>query len=283
MGVDGSAASLNAVRWAAEEAAQHQLPLHLIYVLAADVAGGPGIGYVGPGLTEVRSESQAMLDRAMSVAMKTASKIHAIEVTTELADGQVRPILLSRTEVANMAVVGKHGLGTFRRGLLGSVSSALARHAHCPVAVVGDATVPTDPYGGAVLVGVDGSPNCEPALGVAFDEASHRRAELHALYAWSDVSESLASAVDWQAVSTAEEMALAESLAGWQERYPDVHVQRIIAKDRPVRNLLERSQHAQLVVVGSHGRGGFAGMTLGSTSQALLHLVECPIIVVRGT
>ena len=133
-----------------------------------------------------------------------------------------------------------------------------------------------------MLVGVDGSSNSEPALGVAFDEASHRRAELHALYAWSDVSESLAFAVDWQAVSTAEEMALAESLAGWQERYPDVHVQRIVVKDRPVRNLLERSQQAQLVVVGSHGRGGFAGMTLGSTSQALLHLVECPIIVVRG-
>ncbi|MCZ4558745.1 universal stress protein [Rhodococcus maanshanensis] len=282
VGVDGSVASLNAVRWAAEDAALHQLPLHLINVLAADTAGGPSLGYGGPGLAKVRADSQAILDRAVPLAVKTASTIHAIEVTTEIADGQVRPILLGRTEDASMVVVGKHGLGTFHMGLLGSVSSALARHSRCPVAVVGDAPVPADPSGGAVLVGVDGSSNSEPALGVAFDEASHRRAELRALYAWSDVSESLAFAVDWQAVSTAEEMALAESLAGWQERHPDVHVQRIVVKDRPVRNLLARSQQAQLVVVGSHGRGGFAGMTLGSTSQALLYLVECPIIVVRG-
>lgn len=74
---------------------------------------------------------------------------------------------------------------------------------------------------------------------------------------------------------------LAESLAGWSERYPDVAVRRVLVRDRPVRALLSEAENAQLVVVGSHGRGGFTGMLLGSTSAALVQSVECPIVVVR--
>ena len=74
---------------------------------------------------------------------------------------------------------------------------------------------------------------------------------------------------------------LTERLIGWREKYPDLRVAPIVVHDRPARALTERSGDAQLVVVGSRGHGGLAGMLLGSVSQALLHHAGCPVAVVR--
>lgn len=191
------------------------------------------------------------------------------------------PVLIDRSRRARLVAVGSRGLGAFRRGLLGSVSTAVTRHAHSPVAVVraaADAVSASKP----VLVGVDGSENSVPALELAFEEASRRKVGLIALHAWTDVSAALDVSVSgWDAIRDSEDAVLAESLSGHTERYPDVEVSRILVQDRPVRALLEQSEGAQLVVVGSHGRGGFTGMLLGSTSSALVQAVECPIVVVR--
>jgi nucleotide-binding universal stress UspA family protein len=172
--------------------------------------------------------------------------------------------------------------------LLGSVSTGLVHRAHCPVAVIRNEVSP--PVEGCVLVGVDGSPASELATAIAFDEASWRGAELVALYAWTDVEVPDLSSREWTGTtrtswttlqSEAEE-TLAERLAGWRERYPDVVVHREVVVNHPTQHLVELAESAQLVVVGSHGRGGFDGMLLGSVSTAVVHAVRTPVIVARG-
>ena len=181
-----------------------------------------------------------------------------------------------------MVVVGSRGRGPLARSLLGSVSSSLIRHALCPVAVIHDEDpLMTCPAEAPVLVGIDGSPVSELATAIAFEEASLRGVDLIAMHVWSDVEVNDFPAIDWPAMKPAAERILAERLAGWQERYPNVRVRHVVECDHPTYHLIRESESAQLVVVGSHGRGGFAGMLLGSVSAAVAHSARMPVIVAR--
>jgi nucleotide-binding universal stress UspA family protein len=181
-----------------------------------------------------------------------------------------------------LVVVGCHGRTGQHRRLLGSVSTGLIHHAHCPVAVVHH-EVPSALQSSKlpVLVGIDGSRASELAIAIAFDEASWRGVDLVALHIWGETDMSTVFGIDSAAVQAAADKTLAESLAGWQERYPEVAVQRVVEFERPVHHLLDQAQKAQLVVVGSHGRGGFAGMLLGSVSTAVAQEARVPVIVAR--
>ena len=118
---------------------------------------------------------------------------------------------------------------------------------------------------------------------MAFEEASRREVDLVALHAWSDVGVFPILGMDWREYEAQGAGVLAERLAGWQQQYPDVQVQRRLVCDKPAHWLLEESEHAQLVVVGSHGRGGFPDMLLGSVSSALTQSAKAPLIIVRPT
>jgi nucleotide-binding universal stress UspA family protein len=204
-----------------------------------------------------------------------------VAITSQLVYSTPALTVIKMSEDAELVVVGSSGRGLLARGLLGSVSSRVVRHAECPVAVIRDEDpLMPDPQHAPVLVGIDGSPASELATAIAFDEASRRGVDLLAMHAWSDVAVLDISGLDWSAVEGEAERSLAESLAGWQERYPDVQVHRLIVRDRPARQLVEKSESAQLVVVGSHGRGGLTAM-LGSVSNSVLHVVRMPLIVAR--
>ena len=163
----------------------------------------------------------------------------------------------------------------------------LAHHAHCPVAIIhDDSPSEVDHAQAPVLVGIDGSPASEAAIEIAFAEASRRNVGLVALHAWSDVNV-FDSAFDfggapWPELKAKEDEVLAERLAGWTERYPDVPVRRVVVRSEPARELVDLSKAAQLVAVGSHGRGGFVGMLLGSISAAVVLLTRVPVIVARS-
>ena len=193
----------------------------------------------------------------------------------------VVPALIDASKDAWMIVVGNARTGNVGPLLLGSVAAGLLHHAHCPVAVIrsGESAIPDSTA--PVLLGIDGSPASEAATALAFDEASRRGVQLMALHVWSDVGVFPLLGMDWNERESQGQEMLAERLAGWQEQYPDVHVERLTFCDKPSRWLLQESERAQLVVVGSRGRGGFAGMLLGSVSSAVAQAAKVPVIVTR--
>jgi nucleotide-binding universal stress UspA family protein len=145
-----------------------------------------------------------------------------------------------------------------------------------------DAALHTQPAKAPVLLGTDGSMASELATEIAFRESSMRGADLMVLHAASDIDMSQLLNTKYSAGLAGVGEMLTGHLTRYQERYPDVHVQQIVMDDRPTTHLLNISEKAQLVVVGSHGRGGFAGMALGSVSTAVAHASRTPVIVARS-
>lgn len=281
VGVDGSPESKVAVDWAARDAALHGVPLKLVHVLNPPVVMSfPEVPMPAGYLQWQEDEGRKILDEFAATAREAAPEL---EISTEMISGPSVPMLVEQSRDAHLIAVGCRGRGALARGLLGSVSTGLAHHAFCPVAVIHDEdpTVP-HPSLAPVVVGVDGSPASERALGIAFTEASLRGVDLVAVHAWSDDTVFEVPGTDWSTLQTMGEETLSERLSGWQERFPDVLVRRVVAADRPAHQLLEQAESAQLLVVGSHGRGGFAGMLLGSVSTAVVHAARMPVIVVRG-
>lgn len=281
VGVDGSPSSNAAVEWAARAAALHNLPLTLVHVLAPPVVMTFPETPMPPGYTEWQQEQgERHLREAVAIAETPGENLR---VDARIVVGSTVPMLVDATHDAAMLVVGSRGHGLLRRSLLGSVSSSLVRHAHCPVVVIHEPHPDSDPHSDTapVVVGIDGSPVSEAATELAFAEASLRGVELVAVYAWHDSGMLDFPGIDLAAMASDGELALAERLAGWRERYPDVTVRRVVVCDRPADQLIEQSKQAQLVVVGSHGRGGFTGMLLGSVSQAVVQSAHAPVLVVR--
>jgi nucleotide-binding universal stress UspA family protein len=281
VGVDGSPASKVAVDWAARDAAMRNVPLTLVHV-ANGVAAPWSPTPLPTGFGKWQQErGREFVEDAVRVAEEATRGTAALQVKTEMYFSATVPTLVDMSKDAEMVVVGRRGQGAFG-SLLGSVSAGLVQHAHCPVAVIHDEDpLMPHPTQAPVLVGVDGSPVSELATAIAFDEASRRRVDLIALHAWSDAGVVDFPGMDWSSLESSEDEVLAERLAGWQEPYPDVKVHRHVVCDRPARQLIEHSEAAQLVVVGSHGRGGFAGMLLGSVSAAVVQSARMPVIVAR--
>ncbi|VVJ21714.1 Universal stress protein family [Amycolatopsis camponoti] len=287
VGVDGSAGSTAAVVWAANLASRRHLELKIVHGL--QVAGlYYGGGMTGIGAATLFEAVQADGERAIADARALAASIDKdLVIVTELPNDPPVPMLIDESRHARLLVVGRTGTGGFADMLVGGTAASVVAHAHCPVAVVrGRQKSTVVPETGPVVAGVDGSPNSEQAIAIAFEEASLRGVPLVAVHAWNDVTydDTRGTArilTQPESLEEDEQRLLTERLAGWQEKYPDVEISRKLVRDRPRHVLLEASETAQLVVVGCHGRGGFTGMVLGSTSQALVQHAQCPVLVVR--
>jgi nucleotide-binding universal stress UspA family protein len=263
------------------------VPLTVVHAATTAVDASLSLGWpVAPIPQEMlqleEDEARTIISDAIKVVEDGAQGADRPEINSELVHGGPVPTLVDVSKDAQMVVIGCRGKGALSRALLGSVSTGLVHHAHCPVAVVhGEVASQLSSAKLPVLLGVDGSRASELATAIAFDEASWRGVDLVALHVWSDADLSVVSGIKWSALMSAAEITLAERLAGWQERYPDVTVHRQVEFEHPARHLLDKAENAQLVVVGSHGRGGFAGMLLGSVSTAVAQVARVPVIVAR--
>ncbi|PSR64835.1 MULTISPECIES: universal stress protein [Nocardia] len=287
VGVDGSGHADLAVDWAAGMAAQRGRELRIVHAL--------DLNRLQLGIGSLDSPAAAMLtaarERGASLVERSAQRVRAVlpglRISTAVLDGDPARALVNASASAYAVVLAAHGTNRLA-GHFGSTVSAVAAHATGPVLVVRtdsheENRVHTE---GPVVVGIDGGPVSEAAIGAAFEEAAERGAELVAVHVCHDVyygqfADDPHILYSAREVEVRERAVLAERLAGWQEKYPDVAVARRVSLADPGAVLLESSKSAQLLVVGSRGRGAVLGALLGSTSHSLVQHAWCPVMVVH--
>lgn len=285
VGLDGSPESLTAARWAAHEATLRDLSLHLVHAFTIPAVGM--IGYTVPtALTDGLYATGEQIIADATTELRSAQP--SLEITGRLVQADPRPVLVEASTDAALTVVGTRGGGRIPEVILGSVALHVAAHGRSPVAVIPvGADAAQTSIDGPVRLGVDGSRTSEAAVEFAFDEADRRRARLQAVIVWddADLRGLVAAGTPLDLVEDDKEHALlAEQLAGWRDKYPDVVVETVVRRGRAAQALLRPDADGpapQMIVVGSRGRGGFTGLLLGSTSHSLIGHSHWPVLVVR--
>jgi nucleotide-binding universal stress UspA family protein len=277
VGVDGSASSGAALRFAAAEADRRGIPLHVL--------AGYEYNWQAARFGGAEELERMVRDRFVGFvndAVREAESIHpALPVTGAAVPGDPVRTLLDASDTATMLVVGNRGHGGFANLMLGSVGQRVAVHARGPVVVVrgsgGRASRP-------VIVGVDRSDGAAEALGLGFEEAALRGSTLIAVHAFHTPTPPWTVGVpplpyDTTAVERAAREDLDAALVPWREKYPTVAVESLVGAGSAARILVDVSSNAGLIVVGSHGHGALVGTLLGSVGLQLLHHAECPVLI----
>ncbi|WP_406134206.1 universal stress protein [Streptomyces zaomyceticus] len=272
LGVDPREQSVPALVWAADEAVRRGLVLRLVVAVPPAHDGLRYDALARQSALRMRAES------AIANAEDLVRYLHdGLRIATERVNGVPATVLRDMAAHAALVVVGSRRLGRAAEMFSeSSVAVPLTARADCPVVVV-RAPEHTAVHPPALVVGVDGSESSQAAVAFAVEEASMREARLRAVWVWprpvlahDDGEEGLAE----------RRRLLAESVAGWAERYPDVAVSHEVLRGHPVEQLALASQESLSLVVGRRGRGGYSGMRLGSTVHGLLHRAPCPVITV---
>ncbi len=299
VGVDGSEHGQCALVWAAREAERRRRPLHIVTAYSVPIFAASGLdgGYATVDDSVIREGAEAVLRHAVD---KVSG--YNIDVDATVENGDAAGVLLDISESAELLVVGTRGRGGFVGRLLGSVSSALPAHAKCPTVTVPLICAPrlgeevTDkrakadvakegvqPVENVVVVGVDGSEQARVAVLEAASQAERLSAKLRVICAVPQYTGSLAwvpAPMDRTALFADIRTQLDAGSQWLKSHYPDLPMEYELLDGSPVDVLVDQSRHVELVVLGTRGRGGFAGMLLGSTSDGVLHHANCPVMVV---
>jgi nucleotide-binding universal stress UspA family protein len=257
-GVDGSPSSVAAAQYAADWAARCGHELHLVHGSGHDHPDEDTVTHVAANIT-ARHPDLTVVCRAMAGGGPAA--------------------LVEESRSAALTVVGCRGAGTIPPTTLGSAATIVATHAHGPVLVARPPAALPDPDC-PVLAGVDGSDHSVAALDFAFDIAARTGASVVALHVWW--TGPLSSVADGKQAPAEAGRALSDALEPWRQKYPDVRLSETLVRSAdPAEELIGGSANAGLVVVGTRGHGGFAGLLLGSVSLSVAQHAHCPVAIVR--
>ncbi len=283
VGFDGSSTSRAALSWAMDLASRNQAPVTLLHVVDVSLYDDGLIGsygaFPGGGRAEI---AQRLTDEAVSAATRDHPEV---PISVKIVYGAAAPALIAESENADTVVLGTRGSGGFVELILGSTTLYVATHARCPVVCVPEAAEGA-PQRHGVVVGVDGSATSEAALEFAFTFAAHAGQSLVTVHARPDPGLHAASPmpITYDPVPVEREQAaeLAESVASWSRKYPEVQAEFKVVHGHAVKALVDESRTAGLLVVGSRGRGDLKSLLLGSVSHGVLHHASGPVAVVRA-
>lgn len=281
-GVDGSADADRALHWASEQATFERRPLALVTAAGVDQVGA--LTWAGAGGTLVIPTGE-LVESARAIAESAAASVKTkwpdLDVVAHAASGDPREVLTTLSEKAHLVVLGSRGRGAVLSRVLGSVSTTVSRHAHCPVVVCRPASPGRVRKG--VMVGADATPESRLVLEFAFQAASARGLPLTVVHSFYDM---LAAANGPHLVAPAEgdlgeeRLLVAEALAGFAEKYSDVHVDTQLARGLPDDCLSADSQRWHLIVVGRHPTDSFSRMLSPIVATAVLERARTTVAVV---
>ncbi len=254
VGIDGSKAAVTAAEWALEEAVGRTAPLRLVYTIGADDEGYP---------PETEYAEEAL--RVATAAVRAHGK--PVKVDTAVVSGDVDSVLLHESQAAAMICVGSVGIGRVVSRLFGSTAVALATAAHCPVAVIRRDGGPSQHRW--ITVVVNDHPGNDEVVHQAMEEARLRELPLLALGVWK-----------WD-LSSSRHDELARRMAGWQQRYPAVHVRLCEAPGGAVEYLATRNETTELLVIGSIDAVQLTRL-VGPHSYPVPAHPACSVLVMRG-
>jgi nucleotide-binding universal stress UspA family protein len=270
VGVDGSRHERWAVEWAARKAARERRPLVLLQVNDPRTVG-----------FTMEDETVARRERRERDTQRIQKAFPELSIHTVFDHGDPRAVLLRASRHAAHLVVGSRGRGPLASLLLGSVSAAVAGHAACPVTVVRPHHPGTVRRG--VLVGADDTPESREVLEHAFREASERQQPLTVRHCRWDIVAAVTEPHLVQDDGTAAQdgrLLLAEAVAGFRERYPDVPVTTELARGLPEHTLVTGSERMDLLVVGRHHHSRLERALQSAVATAVVERAQCPVLVV---
>lgn len=291
VGVDGSEQSLGALRWAAREAHRRNAPLHIVtaYSMPLFVGSTFDAGYAA---IDEAALNRAVRELVRDAAEHVADLDVAVRSTAEAGDPSGVLVELSRT--AQLLVLGSRGRGGLLGRLLGSVSTAVPAHSHCPVGIIplpwakehqldrdiSDARAFVE----GVAVGSDGSEHSSVAMLRAAEEAQLLGVPLTVVCAvppMAGAASWMPTPVDFEDIYREITDALNASVRWLRGHFPELQIMPELLDGSPIDVLVGQSKLNRLVVMGTRGRGGFAGMLLGSTSQGVLHNSGGPVMIIQ--
>lgn len=283
IGYDGSPDAEAALDWGLAFAGRHRAS---VCIVQAFDPSQHTLRLIGGGGADAAERIYVQAQQQMKQARDRSKDDHPhLDITTVLEPALADDLLIDQSRTAETVVIGSRGQSRMSTLLAGSTALSVAARAHCTVVAVRRRTQ-HQPAKHGVVVGTDGSPVAESAIGFAFQQAAELSAPLTVVHAWADpmtvsVLGSTIPMYDPVDYPREKRFLLVEALAGWTDKFPEVEVHVRIIRGHAVSVLAVASADAELLVVGCHGHSVLRSMALGSVSQGLLHRASVPVAIVH--